>query len=1244
MNLGEQNSQWNYPENLPIVTKRHEIITAIQRHGVIVVISETGSGKTTQLPKMVAEALGYDGNGLVEKMIGVTQPRRIAAVSVAKRVADELKEQLGNFVGYQVRFDNKISQDTRIKFMTDGILLAETQNDPLLKKYDAIILDEAHERSLNIDFLLGYIKRLREQRPELKIVISSATLDAGAFSEFFSNNDEIAPIIEAEGRTYGVDEFFLPPNEGEELANHIVRATEWLTECDPEGDILVFLPGENEIRESTNLLESYRFPATEILPLFARLSISEQQKIFTPGKLRRIILATNVAETSLTIPRITSVIDSGLARVSRWNPTRGVQRLMIEPISQASARQRKGRCGRIKQGVCIRLYDEENLLGRNEFNDPEIRRSSLAGVILRMISLGLPKIEKFPLIDPPSPKAVTEGYRTLREVGALTKDHQLTRAGLEMAKMPLDPRLARILLEAKKENCLTEILPIIAGLECNDVRERPAEKQSQADSAHARWKHPQSDFISLLKLWLNLQEFRIQKKWQMNQLRKFCNAHFFNLRRVIEWTNIFEELRELLIKELRWQTNDQTVYNDSNQDIWQGAYDQIHRSLLAGIPRQFALWDTEEKIYRNANGGHFSIFPGSTLFAVKKIEWVMGMELVETSRLWARKVAQINPAWLEQVAPHLCRSNYSEGHWDQQQGAVYAKESVICGGLTIIQARRIHLGKVNPEGARKIFILDGLMKNAITGKCPCLEKLAELHEVVTLMEIKIRKPDTIWSEEKVFDFFDSAIPIEICTTKSFHDWRMIHEAVITPTLEDVIWDKSMLVDSRDFPDSIQHHEQEYPIYYSLNLGQKDDGISIGVHIDQLENFPEFLLEWGIEGNLYERVDFVVRSLPKDLRKACMPINDFVDEFITFHQDNHHVYSLKKALLNKIQEQVNYTIPESSIDLNNLPAEWIVKLWVCNDEGSELALGTNISLIREKLAPLTKQRLEQYANQEWEHSGYTTWPLPVIPESVESIGGLAFPALVDEITSVGVKAFQCKEIAFHSHRAGCARLLNLLQNDQASYVLKNYPIGLATKVELPRIGLGGTTMNDVILLTAEGVLENLIIRDSDFFIMKAKIARGNWYQSGFKIGNSLDFIITTLPTIRSWIREHLDSKYLAAIADDLSEQLSWLLREQFLWRAGYDRFSQYDRYLRSILSRIDRISSMPLTKDLEKMNRVRQLWEPWFEAWIKKPDNPIFWELGWMIEEYRISLFSPDIPTIGSISEKKIKSLSEKILY
>ncbi|MFT3990647.1 MAG: ATP-dependent RNA helicase HrpA [Luteolibacter sp.] len=1226
--MSEFSGKWNYPAELPVVEHRGEILAAVRAHQVVVVVSDTGSGKTTQLPKMVAEALGENGG-----RVGCTQPRRIAAASVAKRVAEELKVPLGDFVGYQVRFEDKITRETRIKFMTDGILLAETQGDRDLKQYGALIIDEAHERSLNIDFLLGYLKRLLERRKDLKLVISSATLDAGSFAEFFKIGETPAPVIEAPGRMFPVAEFFLPPDDDEELPQSVSRAVDYLTDVEPAGDVLVFLPGEREIRECADALVGRNYRFTEVLPLFARLSMGDQQRVFNPGNQRRIILATNVAETSLTIPRIACVIDSGIARVSRWSPGKGVQRLQIEPVSQASARQRKGRCGRVRDGVCVRLYDEEELTERPEFTDPEIRRSSLAGVILRMKSLNLPDIEDFPFLDAPAPKAISEGYRTLREVGALDKEKQLTDYGRQMARLPVDPKLGRMLIEARKEHCLAEVLPIVSALESNDPRERPAEKAKEADAAHAKWKDAESDFTAILRLWKDVTKFRDERgRWKHNALRKYAGANFLSYRRVIEWANVRDELAELLERE--WKLK---IGEAGENFASPGVSETIHKALLSGVPRQFGLWDRESKSYRSAGGGFFAIFPGSGLFsAPKRYEWVMAMELVETSRLWARRVAKIDPAWVETVAPHLCRSRYGEAHWDEKQGAVYGKETVICGGLHVVAGRRVHYGRVDPKVAHEVFLREGLLSGGLRKKCQFMDRLNELKEELEMIEQKLRRPGGLWSEDAVLRFFEERIPEEISTAAAFHKWRDKHEDSLILNVGHVMDEALEDLGLDGFPDVIRHQGQEFSIYYHVAPGERDDGVTLGVHVDQLPKFPDWFAAWGVDGNLRERAEILLRSLPKDYRRICQPIGSVADGFAELWSFAPKDVPIERALAEYVKERTGAMVPEREFDAARLPEELVTKIWVCDDEGEELAMGVDVARLKLQLADRMRVRFEAAANADVERRGISTWDGESLPERVETPGGFAFPALVDEGKSVGVRAFTCMEEARESHRAGGARLLWLAHQDQVNYLKKKFPLGMMAKVEMPRLGTGGTSLDELIALAAEGAAGGEFSRSPEAFAKVTEQARGRWFDAAAVIGKSLDEIHDFLPRIRTFIAGNLKDRNTGEIAEDLEEELAWLFRGKFAWRAGFPRLRDYPRRLKAIQSRIGRLSSLPIVKDLEKLDRLKPLWDPWFREWRENPDDPRLWEFGWQLEEFRVSLFAPDVPTQWKVSEKRLE--------
>jgi len=1222
--------KWNYPQELPVVEHREEILAAVRAHPVVVVVSETGSGKTTQLPKMVAEALGMDGG-----RIGCTQPRRLAAASVSKRVAEELQVPLGDYVGYQVRFEDKTSRETRIKFMTDGILLAETQGDHDLRQYEALILDEAHERSLNIDFLLGYVRRLLDRRKDLKLVISSATLDPGSFSEFFTIDGVPAPVIEAPGRMFPVAEFFLPPFEDEDLPQHVARAVDYLGDVEPNGDVLIFLPGEREIRECADVLDGRQYRGTEVLPLFARLGLGDQQRVFNPGNKRRLILATNVAETSLTIPRIACVIDSGVARVSRWSPGKGVQRLQIEPVSQASARQRKGRCGRVRDGVCVRLYEEAELTERPEFTDPEIRRSSLAGVILRMKALGLPEIDEFPFLDPPAAKAVSEGYRTLREVGALDQAKQLTESGRQIARLPVDPRLGRMLIEARKEHCLAEVLPIVAALESSDPRERPAEKTREADAAHARWKDGDSDFISLLRLWSDVGKFRDPRgRWQRNALRKFCGPAFLNARRVMEWANVRDELADLLERE--WKLKIGEIGAGMSTPA---GYSTIHKALLSGVPRQFGLWDRESKTYRAANGGFFAVFPGSGLFGIpKRFEWVMAMELVETTRLWARRVARIAPEWVEQVAPHLCKSKYGEAHWDENQGAVYGKETVICGGLPVVAGRRVHYGRVDKKAARNIFLREGVVGGGLRKRCDFLDHIAEMRGEIEAIEQKLRRPGGLWSDEAVLRFFEERIPEEINTAAAFHKWLAHHEETLMLAVSDVVDEDFDDLGLDGFPDTLRHQGAGYTLYYHALAGERDDGVTLGLHVDQLPKLPDWLPEWGVDGNLCERAEILLRSLPKDYRRACQPIGPAAESFAELWRFAPKDRSIYQALSEHINQRNGAYVPVGEYDISKLPPELVTKIWVCDDDAQELAMGVEVAVLKLQLADRMRVRFEAVANADIERKGLSAWDGESLPERVETPGGAAFPALVDEGSSVGVRAFTCVAEAAESHRAGGARLLCLAHGEQINYLKKKFPLGLMAKVEMPRLGVGGTSMDDLFLLAAEGAAGQVFPRSPDDFRNLTEHARGRWYESAAVIGKSLDEMLEILPDIRNWITANRNDRNLGEVAEDLDEQLMWLFRERFAWRAGFHGLREYPRRLRAIRSRLGRLSSLPIVKDLEKMDRLRRLWVPWFQRWTAAPEDPRHWSHGWALEEYRISLLAPDIPLLGKVSEKRLEEM------
>ncbi|MGC6426947.1 MAG: ATP-dependent RNA helicase HrpA [Akkermansiaceae bacterium] len=1225
-----------YPD-LPVSRRREEILEALQSAQVVVVVGETGSGKTTQLPKMAIELARAEKK---EGRIGCTQPRRLAATSVARRVAEELRVELGKEVGWQVRFTEVCSKETQVKFMTDGILLAETQGDRLLQQYDTIIIDEAHERSLNIDFLLGYLKELTSKRKDLRVIISSATLDAGRFAEFFND----CPIVEVEGRTFPVEDVFLPDYEGEALRDHVLRGVEYVTDLDPDGDVLVFLPGEREIRESADRVDGFGFPNTEVVPVFARLSLQEQERIFKPSGRRRVFMATNVAETSLTIPGIVSVVDSGLARVSRFSPQRQVQSLQVEMISKASARQRRGRCGRVREGICVKLYEEDAYEASSEFTDPEIRRSALSGVILRMLALGLGDVREFPFIDPPSPKAIQEGWKTLEEVGAVganiqrsrsnterrTREgsgkYEMTEVGRRLSRLPLDPRLGRMLIEAESRGVFSEMLIIVSGLSVMDPRERPQEKAEAADQAQQKFLDQQSDFGVFLNLWKAVGDFRKGgKRFQSNQLRKFCVKNFLNFRRVREWDSVHAELKRA------FKAKEKKKEIATPADL----YAEIHKSVLAGIPRQIGVWDKEKKRYHGVANRKFAVFPGSGLFKQKRALWVLGFELVETSRLWARKLAEIDPKWVEEVVPHLCRSRYHSPYWNEQQGAVYGIEDVLMGGLSVVEGRRVFFGRVNPKAAFEVFVREALVDGKMRGQTLVLDNLRWVKEAIFQAEHKLRRVGYLWSEAAAYDFFFERLPVKINTAKDFYDYLKdgAKAESLMVRFSDLIWEEGIEDRLQLFPDKVGHGEREWPVVYLSDPEAEDDGLTFEVGIDELPHFPDFLASWAVPGLLQDRVELLIRSLPKDWRRVCQPIAQMVDLFIDEWQGWEPQADLSEALLDYIQEKTGRVV--EGIDSGRLPNELRPKVRVRDETGEVLALGENTRVIKEELAGVLRSRREAAANMEWEMTGGEVWSFGEVPEEADGV----YPALVDEGETVGMRAFLEREEAAESHRAGVVRLFLLEHADHGNYVRKNFPLKMSGKLMLPL--LPDDTLEGFLRVAAEGALGK-IPRLEESYQDLSPDAKGEWFNAARQISTALEGVADADGRVRDWMDQHRDDRHLGEVVRQLEEQRDWLLRPGFAWTAGFDRMKRYQRYFFGMEERISRLESQPLIRDEEKQDQFFPLREVWLDQYHARPDAVRLWEIGWMLEEWRLQLFSPGVPHAGKVSAKRIeKALDTK---
>lgn len=1222
---------FSYPD-LPICAHRQEIAEALRRHRVVVVVGETGSGKTTQLPKIAMEVAG-DRPG----MLGCTQPRRLAAVAVARRLAEETGCEPGGYVGYQVRFDDHTGPDTRIKLMTDGILLAETQQDPDLTRYHTIILDEAHERSLNIDFLLGYLKLLLARRRDLRLIISSATMDAAAFADFFGG----APVISAQGRTYPVELIYLPQmHEREDLPAHVCRAVQQLSEYDARGDVLIFLPGEREIRDCADALEEEALPHTVILPLFARLSLAEQQRIFRPlPGTRRIVLATNVAETSLTIPGILYVIDSGLARISRYLPGRQIQSLQVEPISQASARQRAGRCGRLAEGICLRLYSEDDFQQRAPFTDPEIRRSSLAGVILRMADLKLPPLGEFPLPDPPSARLINEGYRTLREIGAIDSRKNLTPIGRQLARLPLDPRLGRILLEAHAEQALPEALVIVAGLSIMDPRERPADHATQADQAHARWRHEESDFLALLLLWRDFAAFHEGKRLQRNRLRKWCSSHYLNFMRMVEWHNLAQDLANSLKAYLRWRTPPLPPPEE------QATPERIHRAILAGAPLQIGTWNREEKLYRSTGGRSFSIFPGSGLFRRKtRAEWVFGMELVETGKLWLRRAAVLNPAWVEQVAPQLCSCHAYAPEWDAAAGVVYARERVVCGGLTLVDGRRISYARTHPREARAIMIRDGILPMQMQGQAPFLDHLAAMQDQVSDVEHKLRRRELIWCADSVFRFFDAQLPADCCCEKDLRRWRERVEKHNPRRLfipyEECIYPGEDDAPAELYPDELSVAGQEYPVYYRHAPGEEDDGVTLGVHIDQLESFPDWLPGWGVPAHLQQRVEILLRSLPKNVRNYLMPISESAADFVESRRGVQPDGSLQQALAAFVQQRMGQFCHPDQFDNCRMPAEFTTKIWVCDDAGRELALGTHAPDLRDLLADYCEKRFHKQAARSFSTSPMTRWDCGELPRTVDVGAGTGYPALVDDKERVRVKIFPSAEEADFAHRAGVRRLAMLRCGDFLHSLRKHMPIkSVEAKLAMATLGARPKENVDVSLAAAMDATLAPLPRTPEEFETACLRMRERMYDT---LAGPIARLWEQLATTHQALREHLITAGRDAasqrIAADLQRDWAWLTRQGFLCAGAPEQLSDLSRFARGLSERLHRLSHQPLARDLERLDTLcATVPAEFYELYPQHLHTHAWVSYGLMVAEYRLALFAPTLALKGRASVKKLEA-------
>ncbi|MFG2338212.1 ATP-dependent RNA helicase HrpA [Streptomyces yangpuensis] len=1235
-----------YPENLPVSQKKDEIAEAIRDHQVVIVAGETGSGKTTQIPKICMEL----GRG-VRGMIGHTQPRRIAARTVAERIAEELRSEIGQTVGWKVRFTDQVDQDaTFVKLMTDGILLAEIQTDRELRAYDTIIIDEAHERSLNIDFLLGYLATLLPKRPDLKVVITSATIDPERFSRHFGD----APIVEVSGRTYPVEVRYRPLLEEDSEdsdRDQITAICDAVDELQAEGsgDILVFLSGEREIRDTADALIKKKLRFTEVLPLYARLSHAEQHRVFQPHTGRRIVLATNVAETSLTVPGIKYVIDPGNARISRYSHRTKVQRLPIERISQASANQRKGRCGRTSDGICIRLYSEADFDARPEFTDAEILRTNLASVILQMTAAGLGEIEKFPFIDPPDHRNIRDGVQLLQELGALEtgerssaegkKGQRLTQMGRKLSQLPVDPRLARMVIEADKNNCVREVMVIAAALSIQDPRERPSDKQTQADQNHARFKDETSDFLSFLNMWRYVREQ--QKERGSSSFRRMCKQEYLNFLRIREWQDIYSQLRTVA-KSMGIHVNEA----DAPEQV-------VHVSLLAGLLSHIGLKDTDKNEYLGARSAKFAIFPGSSLFK-KQPKFVMSAELVETSRLWARVNAKVEPEWVEPLAQHLVKRTYSEPHWEKDQAAVMAYEKVTLYGVPIVAQRKINYGRIDPEVSRELFIRNALVEGDWRTHHKFYADNRKLLTEVEELENRARRRDIVVDDETLFDFYDQRIPEHVVSGAHFDSWWK-HKKRDEPELLDferemLLTEKAAGVTKADYPDSWRQGQLKFRVTYQFEPGADADGVTVHIPLQVLNQVTDEGFDWQIPGLREEVVTELIRSLPKPIRRHYVPAPNYAGRFLDTAVPLQE--PLPVTLARELQRMVGVPVSAEDFDLTRIPDHLKITFRIVDERRRKIAEDKDLEALRLRLKPKARQALskaaaataERAGGESVERTGLTDWTIGTLTKVFETRRAgqpvKAYPALVDEGTSVSVRLFDTEAEQQQAMWLGTRRLilLNIPVNPAkfASDHLTNQQ-----KLALSRNPHG----------SVQALFDDCATAAADRLI--ADHGGPAWDEAGFRklyeavradlVDTTVRAVNQTQQVLAAWQAcerrlKGTSSLALAANIQDVRTQLAALMPAGFVTLAGLRRLPDLMRYL---VAADRRLQQMPtgVQRDTTRMEKVHEMQDEY--AWLLeqlpkgRPVPDAVTDIRWMIEELRVSYFAHALGTAYPISDKRI---------
>lgn len=1229
----------SYPPELPIAERRSEIVEAIRSHQVLVITGETGSGKSTQIPKMCLEA----GQGR-ERLIGCTQPRRIAAITLAQRVAEELGPAWSSLVGHKIRFQDRTARSTRIKFMTDGILLAEAQRDRQFRAYDTLIVDEAHERTLNIDFLLGLIQKVLPARPDLKVIVTSATIDPERFSKAFGG----APIIEVSGRTYPVDVWYRPLHaaEGKEeegevsIVDQAVEAVDELRavwSMADRGDILVFMPTESDIRETVQRIEERHYAHTLVLPLFGRMAAGDQQRVFQLTPEDRIIVATNVAETSVTIPRIRYVIDTGLARISQYNARTRTQGLPISPISQSSADQRKGRCGRVEAGICIRLYSEQEYLDRSVFTPPEILRSNLAEVILRMLYLRLGNIQEFPFIDAPSPAAVKDGFAVLKELGAVDDHRHLTQRGRIMARLPLDPRLGRMLLQARDEGALRELTVLVAALSIQDPRERPMDLENQADAAHLVFRDPRSDFLTLLNIWKAVWGDGAERRTQ-SQLRRFCKEHFLSYRRMREWRDIHQEISEIL--------NEMGGFGARGESP---GYDAIHRSVLSGYLSHLCM-RREKNQYLCSKGRQAMVFPGSGLFN-RGGAWLVAAELVQTNRLYARTVAAVEPAWVEELGRHLCRFSYSDPHWEKDRGQVVAFERVTLYGLPVVDRRKVNFGRIQPEEARAIFIRSALVREGLPRSVPFMEHNRQLIQRIQDLENKARRRDLLVDEETVFAFYDQRLPL-ISDLRALE--RFVRHQGGDRTLR--MQEEDLLREAPDFhvleqyPDSLHCGELTLPLKYAFLPGEEEDGVTVQVPVHALHRISPEPFEWGVPGGIEERVFHLLKALPKGLRKRLVPVGETagkVAQRLTYGKG-----SFRTELSRALEEITGVPVPTDLWDLNALPDHLRMRYSVLDPEGHPLTEGRELLEMREVAGGKYEDELWERARRQWEKELLPLWDFGDIPPSVEigedSLGLVrtAYPALVLNERELSLRLFQDPDSAGWKTRESLMGLYQLAFESELKQIRRDWVFSgesVSRAFFMGPIREANTKLQEYILCELFG-LRGPQVPDGLRFQKVVNSMKGRLAAEGHKLASEVHEVVRerelTRQDLERYVRLGRRSPVVVEGLRELLGELDALVPPDFLQRYTRSVIQNLPHYLRALRIRGARYYAAP-DKDSQKRRQIAV-----YEARLKDlegaiqvegcgRDQELLEEYRWMLEELKVAVFAPEMKTRFRISGKRL---------